>query len=137
MYTSNLTKTIISLSILTALQARAFTHTFYNKTPYDIKIKVDVAFGFDKEVVIPAGEEKKVNVGLHFIRGYIIRALMAKSSKTFESAMERTIVATQEKRILGHDCTVGFEPIQGKSGVELVRFFFINRKPNSGNNVEL
>lgn len=138
MYNLNLTqKILLCLPMLTAIHTQAFTHTFYNKTPYDIKIKVNVALGFDKEVVIPAGGEEKVSVGLHYIRGYIIRALIAKSSKTFDSAMDRIIVNSKENRVLSHDCTIGCEPVEGKSRIEQVKFFFINRKPNNGNNIEL
>lgn len=53
---------------------------FYNKTPFDIIIHVNVAIAPDKELHIPANNQEIVDTGIFPVRSYVIHALIYKDN---------------------------------------------------------
>ena len=53
---------------------------FYNKTPFDIVIHLNVALARDKELHIPANNQEMIDTGIFPVRSYVIHASVYKDN---------------------------------------------------------
>jgi len=104
---------LLSLLVFTSI---AVAHEFQNATPYDLYLDLDVMLGLDKHVEIPKNQTTDVPVGLHLIRGAVIKG----------------IIGNQKIKLAEHNSNLGLGGIKYRIFVEP----FIQKQPIPGGYAE-
>jgi len=112
-----------------SLQLYCARYKITNKTKYDLRIQLDVAYGLDKEIIVHSQEEEEVDTGpLRITRGYRVYAAI--------DNREEEVLNVRNSRFSSVSCTIFTEDVESShSDSKHIKFYGTENEVIDGSDI--
>lgn len=131
--------------ILVSGNVMCVTCHFYNKTPYEMIISLDVPLAVDQEIKVPAGANEIVYTGFMPVRSYVVQALITKLNE--KKPQKVLVYQSNRMSFRSLKCALFIEPLtlreagkppsQKKLRLDAVKFWVVPETPDHGEEADL